>query len=61
MPYVETIKPWLVIRHLPGSKNAVMGLFKSPQDAEGYRDAMKRLEPDQSFEVVFNYPVSVVN
>jgi hypothetical protein len=54
MTYRDRIQRWLVVRLLPNMQRAVIARHAKKSDADGYVQALRRLEPNGKFVVLFD-------
>jgi hypothetical protein len=54
MPYKEYLNRWLVVRLLADMQRVTVAHFRSRSDADGYLQAICRLEPKAEFRIIFN-------
>lgn len=56
MTYGDRLKRWAVIRLLPNMQRVTVARFVKRSDADGYAQALCRLEPNAQLSVVFDAP-----
>jgi hypothetical protein len=56
MRYRDRLQRWMVVRHLPQMQRATLARFSKESDADGYAQALRRLDPAGEFVVVFDPP-----
>jgi len=54
MPYDQRLQPWVVVLLLPKMQRVDVARFHNFSDAEGYAQVMRRLNPDRTYEVMFD-------
>lgn len=54
MPYADRIQRWIVVRLLSQARHQDLARFYKCSDAEGYCQVMRRLYPNEKFEVMFD-------
>jgi hypothetical protein len=59
--YRESIMSWCVVQLLPDAKRSIVARFRKRNDATAHCQALKRLQPDAIYEVVFIPPDRSVN
>jgi hypothetical protein len=54
MTYSDRIRRWLVVRLLANMQRVVIARYAKKSDADGYVQALQRLEPSGKFVVIFD-------
>lgn len=54
MTYRDRIQRWLVVRLLANMQRVVIARYAKKSDADGYVQALRRLEPRSKFVVIFD-------
>jgi hypothetical protein len=54
MTYKQSLKPWAIARLLPHGKWVIIGRYRSPSDADGHLQLLRRRVPNMQFKVVFD-------
>ena len=54
MPYGDRLKRWAVVRLLAKMQRVTVARFVKASDADGFAQALRRLEPHAKFIVVFD-------
>ncbi|MBD3881158.1 hypothetical protein IFO70_05270 [Phormidium tenue FACHB-886] len=54
MTYEDRLKRWVVVRLSPNLQHIDMARFHKFSDAEGYLQTLRRLQPADRFELMFD-------
>ena len=54
MTYYQQLHPWCIIRLMPNMQRLVVARFRRRNDAAAYVQALYRLEPALSYDIIFD-------
>lgn len=54
MSYRNALSPWCIIQHLPKMQRVVIARFRKRNDAEDHLRTLKRMNPEQAYEILFD-------
>jgi hypothetical protein len=54
MLYRDQLRPWCIIRLLPNARSIIIKRFRRRNDAEAHMKLLRRMEPDASYQIMFD-------
>ena len=60
MSYQDSLRPWVIYRHLPDFQRQLIDRFRRRTYAEDYLKVIQRLSPQAKFELVYEIDLKSV-